>query len=104
MAPMKTNAAAGCPPRQMTYTYWKDAGAFVGFLDDLPGWWTQGKDLPELETMLLDLYALCDNEASLASARTPDPDDRVPGEARQGTLQVPRRPAAPAGLPRAVAV
>jgi predicted RNase H-like HicB family nuclease len=42
---------------ELEYTYWKSKdGWFVGYLNIWPDHLTQGKDLPELEEMLLDLY------------------------------------------------
>ena len=41
----------------MAYTYWEGEGGWlVGYLNDFPDNWTQGKNLSELEEMLLDLY------------------------------------------------
>jgi predicted RNase H-like HicB family nuclease len=79
---------------KLEYTYWNtDDGWLVGFLDDLPGWWTQGKDIEELEIMLLDLYDLCDDEESFKSAREADKiEDREffdPANASHGFLKIP---------------
>ena len=42
---------------ELSYTYWEGEGGWlVGYLNDYPEQWTQGKDLAELEEMLLDLY------------------------------------------------
>jgi predicted RNase H-like HicB family nuclease len=42
---------------ELEYTYWKTKdGWFVGYLNIWPDHLTQGKDLPELEEMLSDLY------------------------------------------------
>jgi predicted RNase H-like HicB family nuclease len=42
---------------ELAYTYWEEeSGWLVGYLDDYPEQWTQGKDIKELEEMLLDLY------------------------------------------------
>ena len=42
---------------EMAYTYWEGEGGWlVGYLNDFPDNWTQGKNLSELEEMLLDLY------------------------------------------------
>jgi len=42
---------------EMPYTYWEgENGWLVGFLNEYPEQWTQGKDIKELEEMLLDLY------------------------------------------------
>ena len=41
------------------YTYWKEPdGMYLGFLNEYPDHWTQGKDLAELEYMLGDLLDL----------------------------------------------
>lgn len=41
------------------YTYWKEPdGMYLGFLNEYPDRWTQGKDLAELEYMLGDLLDL----------------------------------------------
>jgi len=42
---------------EMEYTYWEGEGGWlVGYLNNFPDNWTQGKDITELEEMLLDLY------------------------------------------------
>ena len=42
---------------ELSYTYWEGEGGWlVGCLDDYPDQWTQGKDISELEEMLVDLY------------------------------------------------
>ena len=42
---------------ELEYTYWKSKdGWFVGYLNVWPAHLTQGKDINELEEMLLDLY------------------------------------------------
>ncbi|MCL2138025.1 MAG: hypothetical protein FWH41_00660 [Treponema sp.] len=42
---------------ELEYTYWKTKdGWFVGYLNIWPDHLTQGKDIPELEEMLIDLY------------------------------------------------
>ncbi|MCL2068239.1 MAG: type II toxin-antitoxin system HicB family antitoxin [Treponema sp.] len=42
---------------ELSYTYWEGGdGWLVGYLNEYPEQWTQGKDLTELEEMLLDLY------------------------------------------------
>jgi predicted RNase H-like HicB family nuclease len=79
---------------KLEYTYWNtDDGWLVGFLDDFPGWWTQGKDIQELEIMLLDLYDLCDDEESFKSAReTGKIEDREffdPDNVSHGSLKIP---------------
>ena len=42
---------------ELEYTYWKcKEGWLLGYLNIWPEHWTQGKDIAELEEMLLDLY------------------------------------------------
>ena len=42
---------------ELPYTYWEgEKGWLVGYLNEYPEQWTQGKDITELEEMLLDLY------------------------------------------------
>ena len=49
----------------LEYTYWKaNDGWFVGYLNIWPDHLTQGKDIPELEEMLLDLYEFYKEEKS----------------------------------------
>jgi predicted RNase H-like HicB family nuclease len=44
---------------ELQYTYWQENdGWFLGYLNDYPDRWTQGKTIAELEEMLLDLYEL----------------------------------------------
>lgn len=39
------------------YVYWEDSGAWLGFLQDFPDYWTQGESLDDLKEHLRDLYA-----------------------------------------------
>ena len=49
---------------ELSYTYWEGEGGWlVGYLNDYPEQWTQGKDIAELEEMLLDLYVNFQDEA-----------------------------------------
>jgi len=42
---------------ELSYTYWEGENNWlVGYLNDYPEQWTQGKDIKELEEMLMDLY------------------------------------------------
>ena len=42
---------------ELNYIYWQEKdGWYLGFLDEYPEYWTQGKDIKELEEMLLDIY------------------------------------------------
>ena len=44
---------------KLQYTYWQEKdGWFLGYLNDYPNHWTQGKTIEELEEMLMDLYEL----------------------------------------------
>ena len=44
---------------ELEYTYWQEKdGWFLGYLNDYPDRWTQGKTVAELEEMLADLYEL----------------------------------------------
>ncbi len=38
------------------FTYWEEDGWFLGYLNEFPDTWTQGKDLEDLRVHLLDLY------------------------------------------------
>jgi predicted RNase H-like HicB family nuclease len=40
----------------LDYSYWKDDGAYIGFLDCYPDWWTEGNTVAELEDMLRSSY------------------------------------------------
>ena len=42
---------------EINYIYWQENdGWYLGYLDEYPEYWTQGKDIKELEEMLLDIY------------------------------------------------
>lgn len=36
---------------------WEDDGAWIGYLQDYPDYWTQGENLDDLKAHLKDLYA-----------------------------------------------
>jgi predicted RNase H-like HicB family nuclease len=72
---------------KLNYTYWKEDGWLIGYLDEFPGWWTQGKDIPEFESMLIDLYDLCDDEESMLSAKKTD--NEIPVNVLHGCLKIP---------------
>lgn len=36
--------------------YWEDEGAWIGYLQDYPDYWTQGETLDDLKEHLRDLY------------------------------------------------
>ena len=49
---------------ELPYTYWEGEGGWlVGYLNEYPEHWTQGKNITELEEMLLDLYENFKEEA-----------------------------------------
>ena len=50
---------------ELNYTFWKSTTHYLGYLNDYPEHLTQGKDLPELEEMLLDLYEMIKEEEPL---------------------------------------
>jgi predicted RNase H-like HicB family nuclease len=54
---------------ELPYTYWEGEGWLVGYLNDYPDHWTQGKDIPELEEMLLDLYDIFQKDAKKEKTR-----------------------------------
>ncbi|HBI44052.1 MAG TPA: hypothetical protein DDY78_14550 [Planctomycetales bacterium] len=39
------------------YAYWEEDGAWLGYLQDFPDYWTQGETLDTLKEHLRDLYA-----------------------------------------------
>ena len=52
---------------ELEYTYWREPdGWFLGYLNDYPSHWTQGKSVEELEEMLEDLYELEQEEKNEA--------------------------------------
>ena len=55
---------------ELPYTYWEgENGWLVGYLNEYPEQWTQGKDITELEEMLLDLYENIQEEAKRKKVR-----------------------------------
>jgi predicted RNase H-like HicB family nuclease len=36
--------------------YWQSEGGYLGYLQDYPDYWTQGKDFEDLKDHLKDLY------------------------------------------------
>lgn len=44
--------------RQFTLEYWQDEGMYVGRLREVPGVFSQGEDLVELEENIRDAYQL----------------------------------------------
>ena len=41
---------------KLRFIYWQEDGWYLGYLQDYPDYWTQGKDLEDLKVHLLDLY------------------------------------------------
>lgn len=39
------------------YIYWEEDGAWLGYLQDFPDYWTQGETLDDLKAHLRDLHA-----------------------------------------------
>ena len=47
----------------IVYKYWEDNGSWLGYIEEYPDYWTQGKDLKDLKENLADLYKdLSNNE------------------------------------------
>ena len=40
----------------VTYTYWQHDDMWLGYLEEFPDYWTQGKNLGKLQENLKDLY------------------------------------------------
>ena len=38
------------------FVYWEEDGAYIGYLQDYPDYWTQGETLDGLKDHLRDLY------------------------------------------------
>ena len=38
------------------YVYWKDSDSWLGYLEEFPDYWTQGKTQDELKENLIDIY------------------------------------------------
>ena len=43
--------------RTIKVVYWEEDGAWLGYLQDYPDYWTQGDSLADLQDHLRDLYA-----------------------------------------------
>jgi len=44
------------------YLYWQDNNIWIGYLEEYPDYWTQGKSIEELVENLKDLYKEFSNE------------------------------------------
>ena len=42
--------------KNVKIVWWQDAGAWLGYLQDYPDYWTQGETLDDLKAHLRDLY------------------------------------------------
>lgn len=42
--------------QKMKFVYWEDDGAWLGYLQDYPDYWTQGDTFDDLQQHLRDLY------------------------------------------------
>jgi hypothetical protein len=43
--------------RSVKFVCWEEDGAWIGYLQEFPDYWTQGADLDDLKAHLKDLYA-----------------------------------------------
>ena len=48
----------GSMPRTFTLEYWEDKGGYVGRIKEVPGVFSQGKTIAELEQNIRDAYQL----------------------------------------------
>ena len=42
--------------KSIKYVYWQEDDIWIGYLEEYPDYWTQGKTLKELEENLKDLF------------------------------------------------
>ena len=42
---------------RVNIVYWEDDGAWIGYVQEYPDYWTQGETLEDLKEHLKDLYA-----------------------------------------------
>jgi len=42
--------------KTIKYIYWQDEDMWLGYLEEYPDYWTQGKTIEELEENLRDIY------------------------------------------------
>jgi hypothetical protein len=42
--------------KTLGFTFWQDAGDWIGYLDEYPDYLTQGSSLDDLKSHLLDLH------------------------------------------------
>ena len=56
--------------RKFTLEYWKDDGWYVGRLKEVPGVFSQGADLSELEENIADAYRMVIADSDLMEPET----------------------------------
>lgn len=61
--------------KRVRYVYWQQEGMWLGYLEEFPDYWTQGKTLEELLENLRELY----NELT---------DGKIPNVRRVAELQL----------------
>ena len=44
-------------PMTTKFVYWEEDGAWLGYLQEFPDYWTQGDSLDDLQAHLCDLYS-----------------------------------------------
>jgi len=44
------------PKRKLRYIYWQEDDWWLGYLEEFPDYWTQGRTLEDLEENLRDLF------------------------------------------------
>jgi predicted RNase H-like HicB family nuclease len=75
----------GANMAELEYTYTEEPdGWFVGYLNLYPDCLTQGKDLAELETMLVDVYTIMRDE----EARYSEIEQQEKARQRKGILNI----------------
>ena len=42
--------------KMQKYIYWQDDQVFLGYFEEYPDYWTQGKTIEELKENLIDIY------------------------------------------------
>ncbi len=42
--------------RSVKFVFWEEDGAWIGYLQEYPDYWTQGESLDDLKSHLKDLY------------------------------------------------
>ncbi|MFT5130026.1 MAG: putative RNase H-like HicB family nuclease [Rhodothermales bacterium] len=47
----------GVGMKTIRYVHWEDDGAWLGYIEEYPDYWTQGESLKDLEEHLRDLLA-----------------------------------------------